>query len=139
MDDEFVKWDDRYSVGISKIDLQHKKLIEFTNYLYNACRVSSDEANEQFKQTIKKSVEYVMIHFKTEEDLMIKYNYHDFLIHKKEHTDFIKQILEETYNFENNKLFIPNKFVRYLKDWLLSHIAITDNKYKDFFHSKGLT
>ena len=138
MAEEFVKWDEKLNVGIEEIDEQHKQLVAFTNELYAGCTSGKEEANEQFKNTIKKAVKYVKIHFKTEEDLMVKYDYPYYLAHKKEHGDFVKRILQEVKNFEDKKLFVPNRFVRFLKDWLLRHIALSDQKYKSFFQDKGV-
>jgi hemerythrin len=69
---------------------------------------------------------------------MIKYDYADYLVHKKEHGEFVKRVLEEVKNFEENRQFVPNRFVRFLKDWLLNHIAISDHKFGDFLVSKGV-
>jgi hemerythrin len=48
-----VEWNGRYSVGIPKIDEQHKELLRLTNELYASCLRDNDEdAKARFKSTI---------------------------------------------------------------------------------------
>jgi hemerythrin len=135
---DFVAWEDRYDVGIKQIDEQHKRLVKFTNDLYNSCIQGQDEASETFRKTLKDVVEYVKVHFSTEEALMAEHGYPGYAEHKREHEGFVMKVLEQVSLFEGGKKFIPNQFVRYLRDWLLEHIAITDHRYCDFFHAKGV-
>jgi hemerythrin len=133
----FVEWSNKYSIGVSFIDNQHKKLLEFTNTLYEGCKSGKVEAEDAFKATIKSAVEYVKEHFSTEEGYMQKYGYPDYIIHKAEHNKFTKRILEDVKAYMENRPFVPNSFVRFLKDWLLSHIAITDKKLGEFLVRKS--
>jgi hemerythrin len=128
----FVVWDDRYSVGIPLIDDQHKKLIELTNGLYDACREGTGAAETHFQEAIRGTVDYVKYHFAAEEKLLENVRYPDFAAHKKEHESFVIKVLEDVKNFEEGKKFVPNVFVRYLKDWILAHIAVEDKKYADY-------
>jgi hemerythrin len=125
----FVVWDDRYSVGIPLIDDQHKELIRLTNELYKSCLAGEDAARINFMETVKGTVDYVKYHFNVEEKLLHKVRYPELAEHKKEHETFVKHILSEVQSFQGGKKFVPNVFVRYLKDWILSHIAVADRKY----------
>ncbi|MDR1248507.1 MAG: bacteriohemerythrin [Treponema sp.] len=126
---ELVEWDDRYSVGIPLIDGQHKELIRLTNELYKSCLAGGEAAGASFITAVKGTVDYVNYHFRMEEKLLQTVKYPEFAEHKKQHEEFVKQILEEAQSFEEGKKFVPNVFVRYLRDWILSHIAVMDKKY----------
>jgi hemerythrin len=128
----FVVWDDRYSVGIPLIDDQHKRLIELTNDLYDACREGTEVAATHFKEAVRGTVDYVKYHFAAEEKLLENAKYPNFAAHKKEHESFVIKVLEDVKNFEEGKKFVPNVFVRYLRDWILAHIAVEDKKYADY-------
>jgi hemerythrin len=127
-----VEWNNRFSVRVSLIDEQHKKLVVMTNELFFACNYSTDAGKAQFARTIHEAVAYVKYHFATEEKIMERTSYPNREVHKKEHTKFVQKVFENVNAFEEGRLFVPNQFVRFLRDWILSHIAITDSKLGDF-------
>jgi len=136
MGEPLIIWDDKFSVGIAEIDRQHKSLITFANELFEACQTSGKEA--MFRQTIRKSAEYVKTHFAYEEALMRVHGYPEFNVHKLEHEEFVRQILLKVSDYEEGRPFVANAFVRFLHDWYLNHIAISDMKYRKFFNDKGV-
>jgi hemerythrin len=127
-----IKWEDRYSVGINLIDDQHKELIHLTNELYQGCLAGNGEAEGFFFKTIRGVLDYTKFHFSTEEKLMENVRYPHYAEHKKQHEDFVVQVLNDVKSFQEGKKFVPNNFVRYLKDWILSHIALTDTLYAKY-------
>jgi hemerythrin len=128
----FVEWDDRYSVGIPLIDSQHQRLIELTNDLYNACLEGTKAAADNFRMAIRGMVDYVKYHFSAEEKLLESAQYPSIAAHKREHESFVLKVLQDVRDFEEGKKFVPNIFVRYLRDWILAHIAVEDKKYADY-------
>ncbi|MCL1994314.1 MAG: bacteriohemerythrin [Spirochaetes bacterium] len=125
--EKFMVWKAQYSVGVQLIDEQHKELVKMTNILYEDCaKYGKDIAYASFKVTIKAAVEYVTKHFATEEQIMERIAYPDFAKHKAEHQEFVKQVLADIKKFEEGRAFVPNTFVHFLHDWILSHIAMTD-------------
>ncbi len=132
-----VEWKDRYAVGIQLIDDQHKSLIEVTNELFRGCVLGQTEAQAYFSVAIKKAVEYIKNHFTTEEQMMVKADYPGYAEHKKLHEEFIRQVLVEAANFNEGRKFVPNHFARFLRDWILEHIGVADQRYKSFLLSRG--
>jgi hemerythrin len=133
MQDEFiVEWDSRYTIGIPIIDTQHKKLIDMANRLYMACRGGDAAAKAFFREIVHEAVDYVRFHFSTEEKILERISYPDIAPHKKQHEDFVKEIIRQVQSFEEGKKFVPNLFVRYLRDWVLTHIAVSDRQYSDY-------
>ena len=133
--DVFIEWDDRFRLGIPLIDKQHEKLIQLTNDLHVACLGSTETANGHFIDTIHEMVNYVHYHFSTEEKLMLLAGFPKYSTHKKEHTDFIKEVLIQAQTFTNNSHLVPNRFVHFLKEWILSHIAVCDKATVEFIHN----
>lgn len=135
-----VEWDNKYSVGVPLIDKQHKELVSITNELFVACVDSSGSGlDSTFQSAVKRAVDYVRTHFKDEEGLQKQSAYPHFTEHKAEHEKFVKELLKFVKAYESGQKFVPNNFVRYLRDWLLEHIAINDRKFAQYYISNGYT
>ncbi|MDR1107237.1 MAG: bacteriohemerythrin [Treponema sp.] len=130
---ELVKWSATYSVGIKLIDDQHKGLLNLVNDLFN--HVSSDEATERayFQKVIQTAVNYVKVHFATEEKIMLATKFPGYAEHKKAHDTFVLTVVDNIRDFEAGKKFTLAGFTRFLKDWVLTHIAIMDKQYFTYF------
>ena len=128
-----VNWSPTFSVGVNLIDNQHKELLKLTNDLYS--HSSSDPESEQayFKKVIKGAVDYVKVHFSTEEQIMTKTRFPGYAEHKREHDSFILTVLEQVRIFEESKKMPLLNFTNFLKDWVLTHIAISDKQYFEYF------
>jgi hemerythrin len=127
-----VEWDDKYSVGIPLIDDQHKELIRLTNELYQGCLGGDEAAQDLFFNAILGAMDYVKYHFSAEEKILENVRYPKLAEHKKQHEDFVRQMVDDVKSFQGGKKFVPNNFVRFLKDWTLSHIAIADAQYATY-------
>lgn len=123
---DVVLWKNSYSVGIPLVDAQHKELINLTNKLYRSCMKGREHSKEVFMGVIRGAVEYVGYHFSTEEKIMERVNYPGFTAHKKEHTDFVREVLRAVDDLNKDTTYNPLAFVHYLKDWILTHIAVSD-------------
>jgi hemerythrin len=131
-----ITWTNSLSVGITKIDEQHKILIGLINELSDAMK--SGKSNHALEEILSKMFFYTEEHFKFEEMLFHQYNYPDKQIHMKEHKLFIAKTLEMKADFLNNKLAISVELLKFLKDWLEYHIKKTDKEYSGFFISNGV-
>jgi hemerythrin len=140
-DQHFVGWDDQYLTGIQLFDDQHKELIHFADELFKSCMEGNAQANETFKKTVHSAVEYVKKHFTAEEKMFENIRYPLAAEHKKQHERFIKRVLDDVKKFEDGQEMVPLAFARFLREWILTHIAGHDKKYADFIQTlkrKGL-
>jgi hemerythrin len=132
-DKAVVKWDDAYSVGIELIDDQHKELVRMTNELSLGCQKGGSEAEIYFMKVIQGAVKYVKTHFTTEEIIMDRLKYPEYLEHKKEHEEFVAEVLRDVKAFESGGKLVPLEFAQFLQKWVLNHIAKSDKRYATFF------
>jgi len=126
---DMVVWDEKYAIGIQLIDNQHKELFSITNELFHACLGGEESVKEVFKETMERMVDYVRFHFGAEQELLQRVKYPDYPEHKKQHDTLVRQILESVKEYNEGKKFVPNQFVRTLRDWILGHIGHYDKQY----------
>jgi hemerythrin len=120
-------------MGVKIIDDQHKGLLDFVNDLYSHSTGNEKEERLYFKEVIQQAVEYIKTHFATEEKFMIATKYPGYAAHKKTHDSFTLTVIDSVKEYETGKRLVLEKFARFLKDWVLSHIAIEDKQYSDYF------
>jgi hemerythrin len=130
---ELVKWSGTFSVGVKLIDDQHKGLLNLVNDLFN--HVIGDEAAERayFQKVIQTAVNYVKVHFATEEKIMIATKFPGYAEHKRAHDTFVLTVVDNIRDFEAGKKFTLAAFTKFLKEWVLTHIAIMDKQYFEYF------
>ena len=131
-----IEWDDKYNIGISTIDEEHKELIRIMN---SAIVAKQHENNiDKILKLLKKLTVYTLKHFSTEESYMVEFNYLEFQYHKEEHHDFSNQMITYCNRVIEGNYHIANEILEYLKQWLVNHIQITDKKYVECFKKNGL-
>ena len=131
MDEDSVAWDDSFSVGFKPIDDQHKVLVNMTNDLFSACKGDIVAADLAFLEIIKKALDYAETHFADEEEYLSEANYPHLDEQKEQHEVFVEEIQKTIDEFEAGNIE-PVYFARYLKKWLLNHIAVYDKRYAPY-------
>jgi hemerythrin len=135
-----IQWSDVLKTGIEEIDGQHKQLVDLTNELYRSCLDGFDTQNV-FKDIMGRMVEYVKFHFSAEMVILERIKFPESADHKKQHDELIVKILDAAKDSKDGTKFVPNNFVRTLKDWIVGHIAVYDKAYALFIadqRRKGL-
>jgi hemerythrin len=126
---ELIAWSDTFSCGIKIIDTQHKELVDLVNEMFHHATGDDKNEREYFYKVIQKAVNYIRIHFATEEKIMRAINYSGYAEHKKAHDIFVLKIVENIRSYETEKRYTLYSFTKFLKDWILSHIAVMDKQY----------
>ena len=131
-----MDWKEEYSVKISQIDQQHKKLIELINQLNDA--MSKGKAKEVLDKILNDLVSYCASHFKLEEQLMQTNGYPGFAEHKEKHDKMTAKVLSLKKEVAAGKKMISLDVMKFLEQWLDKHILGTDKKYGPFLNAKGV-
>ncbi len=131
-----IKWDDKYSVGISTIDDEHKEFFAIINKVF-VIKEHNDNP-EEVREILYEMIKYALKHFATEETYMKKFNFPEFQLHRNEHLDFTDKTFANLNKVIMGDYLIANKILEYQKWWLVNHIQGTDRKYIECFNKNGL-
>lgn len=130
-----IKWEDRYSVKISKFDQQHQQLVNMINQLYEAMKVGKGQV--ELGKILDELVDYTRRHFSSEEALMLKHAYPQYTEHKESHDRLTQQVMDYKNQYKEGKIGLSVQMMNFLKEWLVNHILDEDKAYTNFFESKG--
>lgn len=136
-----MEWTKDLSVGIEKIDNQHKELFARINDLVAAIKQSV--CKYKIGDVVKFLDEYVVFHFGEEEKIMRKHGYPGYAQHKAQHEKFLK-------NFERLKKELPKleggrkpgsydlsvETNQVVVDWIIEHISVIDKRLGEFLKEK---
>ncbi len=124
----YIIWRSRMSVGIDRIDEDHKQLIRCVNDL--------DQATNQVNydprlaaQTLLRLFEYTKSHFDREEKLMLAVDYPDFDAHKLQHDNAKRMLQDISEEFmEHPTKPAAERIYKFAAEWLVQHILMMDMK-----------
>jgi hemerythrin-like metal-binding protein len=132
----FINWSDELSVQIKSIDDQHKILIEQINMFCANFNIGSK--TEKMENLIKAMKDYTIFHFSTEEKYMKQLNYPEYNSHKAEHDKFVETVTDYEERYKNGRLLLSVEITFFIKEWVSTHILVTDKKYSEFFTRNGI-
>ncbi|MDR0503192.1 MAG: bacteriohemerythrin [Treponema sp.] len=130
-------WSPILETGHEKVDEQHRQLFNALNNIVVAYR--EKRGSQEIIKTLFFLTNYTVMHFSTEEELMLKFNYPDYDAHKKNHEDFKVTVLEFMQKFQDegpSEDLIVN-VTSAVGDWLLSHIRVDDKKMASYVLEKA--
>ncbi|NLN05976.1 MAG: hemerythrin family protein [Clostridiaceae bacterium] len=131
-----VKWTTNLSVGVEKIDEQHKIWFEKANNLFQAGK--NRKSREVIEEMLQFLDEYTKEHFSDEEAYMAQIKYPGLEEQKAAHANFIKELAKLKHDYEEsggNVAVIINANVLII-NWLTQHISSMDKQIGVF--AKGL-
>jgi hemerythrin len=130
------EWNEKYAIGISSIDAQHKGLYAIGAELYTA--MSTGKARERMNSILARLVRYTDAHFEFEERLLQLHHYPDFAAHKAKHDALIKQVADFQLDVQNGKIGVGIPLLKFVEDWLTQHIGNVDRRYVPFVTAKAV-
>lgn len=118
------------SVNNSRIDYQHKELIDITNKLIQNSKAKVD--SEIVGRILSQLLQYVKYHFNEEEELLKEHNYPKLDSHKEEHRRFMQKMAKFTLDVIDGKSSLTEEMINFLVGWLLIHTSVDDQDYKNY-------
>lgn len=129
-------WKPEYSVSVSILDAQHKKLFALAQNLHDA--MSAGRGRDALSRALSELVEYTKTHFAEEESLLASHNYPELPEQRLQHSQLIKKITEFQKAYSEGNAFMTLDVLEFLTSWITNHILKTDYQYGDFFNRLGV-
>lgn len=123
-----INWNKNLETGIQIVDSQHRSLVEKLNQFFEAC--IQKRGKDELMGMMKFLENYVVFHFRTEEDIMERNKFSGYLTHKAMHDEFIKEFVKIKGRFEKEgiTLELANDTMKFLTNWLIEHISKIDKQ-----------
>lgn len=123
-----INWNRNLETGIQIVDSQHRSLVDRLNQFFEAC--IQKRGKDELMNMIRFLENYVVFHFKTEEDIMQRNKFSGYLSHKAMHDEFIKEFVKIKGRFENEgaTLELVSNTTKFLTNWLIEHISKIDKQ-----------
>lgn len=126
-------WKRSYEIRIPEIDSQHRRLVAIINELSDAMMVR--QGYRRVPHVLEELVDYIQLHFSTEENLMHKINYPGLDEHSQEHLDITDKVLKFNDIYAKNQELDPSDLLDFLCDWLKKHMIGTDKEFGRYIQS----
>lgn len=134
------KWEENYSVNISRFDTHHKKLMDLFNNLYTDIRACQDvtQKNPLIEKALAELIDYSFYHLGAEEELMFKYQYPNYVHHKKEHQQFKLRVTQLMEEYKESSIGMAFPILHFIKEWFSLHILNTDKQYASYLNKRNV-
>lgn len=120
-------WKDSLTTGVPAMDQQHRELIARIETFDTLC--AAGQTHRALDELLPQLQDYVQYHFAEEESLMqhLGGDYHELQTHQAMHRSFFDRVQQmQGQRQEWGDLQTAMRTRTYLHDWLVQHIAGTD-------------
>lgn len=128
-------WKPSYEIGVNAIDMQHRQLVGMINELYEAMKVGHGQ--DAVVHVLHELVDYVQLHFNTEEEIMRDHYYPGLEEHVLEHLELTRHVMDFAEEQRTGQRIKTIDLMNFLRDWLTEHITVRDKKFGEFLQRRS--
>lgn len=132
-----LPWDDKYTVNVAVMDNQHRRLAELVNKLHVA--LSTEKDLEEVRGVLSELIAFTRLHFATEEELMLKYEYPDYSAHLAEHKLVLGQMNKLADSLQGNSAISFDAEADISDDWIGKHLLERDAPLGKYLNEQGIS
>jgi len=126
------EWSKEYELDVPQIDDQHRELVKLINDLYDS--IKEGYSTEAVALTLNRLLQYVEVHFETEERAMQERHYPRYAEHMLIHEALRQKVLSLKKEQLQGRQIATFELLNFLVDWLKHHIANEDVLFGRFIH-----
>ncbi len=134
-------WKEKYKLGVPMIDEQHKELFVRVSAFLQTVRspLARDQKARMVTETLIFMKQYIVEHFRDEEEYQRLIDYPEREEHAKIHGSMVKYVaeVEKQYEEQGYNEQLIQQFSGKLLAWLINHVAAEDQKIADYANMRG--
>jgi hemerythrin len=124
-------------VGVRALDDQHGILMDTMNELRLALVRGADR--EQMNELLTRLMEFMRMHFWSEEQLLEQTGFPGLAEHRAEHEKLLSQVRESAHRAQRNENVGMRPLLGFLRDWYIEHIEGMDQEYGSWLNDRGIS
>lgn len=124
------QWCDDYCLNIEVVDAPQQQMLKLMNQL-NEMR-ENDSDVRSIAEALTEMTEFARNFFRSEERMLNRFNYPEYQEHRKEHRDFIKNIIMFRRWFAEDAAKLTDDVFEFFRVWVSHHILVSDQRYAPF-------
>ena len=133
--DVLIPWTEALSVGVDKMNDEHKVLVGLVNQLYAALK--QGKAREALGGILDELIDYTRVHFSDEESLLKLYRYPGLEEQEQAHRRLVAKAEDLQQRYQAGAS-LGVDVMNFLRDWLTNHIQKMDKRYGTFLREHGV-
>jgi len=130
------EWKDEWSIGVQRMDHQHKKIFELANIFIQAMELHEDM--KTVAGTLEALIDFFYYHYHEEEELMRAYHYPEYESHKRAHKGILDRIGAFEEHFMQADFMVTEELIEEYKSLVMDHISDHDMAFGKYLNEKGI-
>ncbi|MDR0290396.1 MAG: hemerythrin family protein [Treponema sp.] len=131
---DFIEMGYDYLLDVPELDHQHKELANRLNNAIKHCTGKKKDEKKFYSENMKKSIDFIRIHFETEEKILSRTKYRNTEKHKLEHRKILDELAKMNDDIENEKVELNLFYVTaFIREMVMKHIKTYDIAAKKYF------
>ena len=127
-----ITWSEAMSVGVPRLDSDHRVLIGLINHLDRAT-ARRFETRMVVSEVLDALLAYTRFHFEREERVMEACDYPEIDSHRGEHAELTREVEDFIDRFQRDPVAVTHgEMLVFLTEWLNHHILLQDKAYRPF-------
>ena len=131
-----LQWHEEYSVGILRLDNQHRRMFELANAVLEALQAGGPAAVTL--PPLDALSEFAHYHFGAEEALMVRHAYPLAEEHRAHHAELSARLAGLRQGIAAGADMGAIDFLGFLQGWLIGHIIGEDRRYSVYLNDHGV-
>ncbi|MGY6277613.1 bacteriohemerythrin [Methylomonas sp. MgM2] len=128
-----IPWEKKFETGNLRIDREHRIFLDLIRNVAEA--LDRQEPKDWCMRLLREVEKFIDFHFFSEENLMLRVGYPDYVEHQQKHAELLVSLQERMQAYSDDRINLE-AIVVFLFDWFVMHTSQFDKKLGKFLTAK---